>query len=115
MIISSAESIDFTQFSSFIRKSDSFILIAPNLCAVIFDFANDSNGVKTANKLLAHLQQTYRDEKIYSCIVTASNHEGATHMVNELCYLLKYALANYIDDTLVDSSYLSKIYVEVSS
>ena len=63
MIGFTTEFIDFTQFSSLIRKSDSFILIIPNLYAVIFDSTNNSSGIKTANKLMAHLQQTYTSKK----------------------------------------------------
>ena len=113
MTLFATKQIDFTPFSSFIRKSDSFVLIAPNLCAVVFDFTNDANGAKTANKLLAYLQQTYTYEKIYSCVVTASNNESAVQMIDELCHLLKYAITNSIDNMLVDNSYLPKIYVEI--
>ncbi|MDD5156474.1 hypothetical protein [Sulfurimonas sp.] len=113
MIGFSTEPIDFAQFSSSIRKSDSFVLIAPNLCAIILDSVNNSNGIKAANKLLTSFQQTYFSKKIYSCVVTASNHESVKQMIDELYYLLTYAITNAIDDTLVDNSYLSKIYVQI--
>lgn len=110
-----AEPIDFARSTLSIRKSDSFITITPNIYAVILDSANDSNGIKAANKLMAYFQQTHPYTRLYTCAVTASNHESLNQMINELYYLLTYAITNDISNTLIDSSYLSKVYVEVDS
>lgn len=100
----SPEPVELNSLSAFIRESDHFIELKPNICAVILDCANDDNGVKAANNLLSRFQGNFFSTPLYASIVTARDFETPLLMVNDLFYLLDYAITHNMNNMLMDSS-----------
>lgn len=102
------EEIDLNHFASFIRKTDRFITIEPNICAIILDCADCTDGLKTANNLLTIFNKTFFSKKIFAGVATANEHPSSISFINELYYLLKFGIANNMDNQILDSSQLFK-------
>lgn len=100
------ENIDLSQMDSYIRTSDSFIKIQPNLCAVILDFTDGITGVQAANKLLTSFNNTFYEKQIFAAVATANEHTTTMSLINELFNILKFGLTNDMDNLVLDSSYL---------
>ncbi len=98
------ESIDMTPLSAFIRASDRFVVLEPNICAIILDGTADEGGIKAANNLLTYFQNHFFGHSLFASVATASNFIDASHLVHEVFDLLEYAIANNMDNLLIDSS-----------
>lgn len=98
------EEIDMSALSSFIRSSDRFVVLTPNICAVILDSAGDQEGIKAANNLLTYFQNHFFGHTLYAAVSTASNHLDAAQLIHEAFDLLEYAISNNMNNLVVDSS-----------
>ncbi|WP_345993351.1 hypothetical protein [Sulfurimonas sp. HSL-1716] len=108
VLIGFAEELDLTSFESYIRKSDRFIVIKPNLCAIVLDCTDEKGGIKAGNNLLTRFQNLFFSKKLFASVVTASAHKDAIHLVNELYHLLSFGITHNMDNILIDSSQLFK-------
>lgn len=100
----SPDAIDLTSMSNFIRKTDKFVILNNNTCAIFLDSANDESGIKAANNLLTKFQGNAFDTPLYAAIVTASNYASTEVMIRELFYLIDFAIANNINQQVIDHS-----------
>jgi len=103
-IAHSPENIDLSPLSERIRESDRFIIFDHNTCAIVFDFADGTCGIKAANNLLTHFQETFFSTPLYLGIVTASNYDTNSKMVHELFDFLDYAIEHNMNSVLVECS-----------
>ncbi len=100
----SPENIDLSPLSERIRESDRFIILDHNTCAIVFDFADNTCGIKAANNLLTHFQGTFFSTPLYLGIVTAGNYDTNSKMVHELFDFLDYAIEHNMNSVLVECS-----------
>ncbi|MDP2076644.1 MAG: hypothetical protein Q8N01_01815 [Sulfuricurvum sp.] len=96
------EGTDLNQISNFIRSTDRFIVLNHNTCAVILDCSDELRGTKAANNLLTNLQGNFFSKPLYLTIVTASNYESDSKMIQELFYLLDYAIKHNMNHILLE-------------
>lgn len=102
----SPENIDMSPLSQHIRETDRFIVLDHNTCVVIFDCANDEAGTKAANNMLTRFEGTFFSTPLFTSIVTASNYENVSLMMDELFYLLNYAIEHNMKNILMGHSQL---------
>lgn len=102
------ETLDIANICSRIRKSDRYIRLADNLHAVIFDFTDDVEGLKAANKLLTYFQVEHFGKSLYAAIVTSSHEKTPAELVTELFDLLQYAISHNMDNHIMDASLVMK-------
>jgi len=94
---------DLKSFESFIRQTDKFIILEDNMCCVILDCAPSCSGLKAANNMLAGFQSRYFSKSLFSSVVSSDEKKENLQMINELFYILEYAINNNMDNTVVDS------------
>ncbi len=102
------QTLDVANICSRIRKSDRYVRLAENLHAVVFDFADDAEGLKAANKLLTYFQVEHFGQSLYAAIVTSSHQKTPAKLVTELFDLLGYALRHNMDNQVMDASWVMK-------
>ena len=100
----SPEELDLTPLSHFIRESDRFVVLDQHTYAIILDCTDDESGIKAANNLLTHYQGEHFSKPLYTSIVTADNFDTVPLMIQELFYLLDYALEHNMNSILMESS-----------
>lgn len=98
------ESIDAVSISGRIRKSDRYIRLHDNLHAVVFDYTDDVDGLKAANKLLTYFQVEHFGKSLYAAIVTASHEKTPAEIITELFDLLAYSIEHNMDNHVMDAS-----------
>lgn len=109
VIIYTPEPIDlFPLLSKYIRETDHAIMLQDQLYAVIFDSADETKGIKAANKLLTLFQHLYFSHSIFASITTASDYNSPAQMISKLFDLLDYSISHNIDHHVVDASQVMK-------
>lgn len=96
--------IDLNNFQNHIRNTDRLVSLSPNMYAVIFDCADEADGIKATNNLLTKFQQQYFAFPLYAGVVTSSNYKNAKQMIHCLFELLDYGVTNNIDNHVLDIS-----------
>lgn len=98
------DKIDMEAMNAFLRKTDRLVVLSEYVCAVVFDQANDKNGIKAANHLLTHFQAFHFGETLYACVVTASNYSDQSKMVHDIFNLLDYSVSKNMNNLVLDIS-----------
>lgn len=96
--------IDMEAMNAFLRKTDHLVVLNEYTCAVVFDHANDEDGIKAANHLLTYFQAFHFGETLYACVVTASNYSDQSKMVHDIFQLLDYAISENMNNLILDIS-----------
>lgn len=94
--------------SKYIRETDHAIMLQDQLYAVIFDTADETKGIKAADKLLTFFQHLYFSHSIFASITTASDYNSPAQMISKLFDLLDYSISNNIDHHVIDASQVMK-------
>lgn len=94
--------------SKYIRETDHAIMLQDQLYAVVFDTADETKGIKAANKLLTVFQHMYFSQSIFASIITASDYNDPSQMISTLFDLLEYAIDHNMDNHIIDASQVMK-------
>jgi len=106
----SEEDGNLNVLSKNLRKSDRLVMFQKNLCAVIFNSANETNGLKAANNLLTDLQALFFSKHLYMAVVTATHCKSSFQLVYDLFDLLQYAIKNNMNNLVLESSQITGCY-----
>lgn len=108
-LVYTPEPIDLSPLlSKYIRETDDAILLQDQLYAVIFDSADETKGIKAANKLLTIFQHMYFSQSVFASITTAGDYTNPTQMISKLFDLLDYAIDHNMDNHVTDTSQVMK-------
>ncbi len=108
VIYISESDVDLSIFKHHLRSSDIFIMLQENLCAIVFDGANEEEGLKAAENLLAQVQNICFTKHLYMAIVTESTDSTEFQTVHDLFDLLSYALQHNMDNCVIENSQIMK-------
>ncbi len=100
--------IDLRGYCDYKRQSDVFIVLENNLCCLILDCTDANSGVKAANNMLTSFQSHNFSKTLYSSIISSDEYPESERMINELFYVLKYAIENNMDNIVVDAHSMFK-------
>lgn len=98
------EDIDLSLVSDYIRETDRFITLNHNTCAVVFDCTDEITGIKAANNLLTHFQDSFISTPLYVSVVIASNYEADSKMIHELFDLLDNAVEHNMNNIILEQT-----------
>lgn len=98
------EGTDLGVSAKHIRESDIIVFFKPNLCAIVFDNANEDQGIKAANNLLSKIQALFFTKHLYVSTITSHHDKSHFQMIHDLFDLMSYAVTNHMDNLVIDSS-----------
>ncbi|MCK9371793.1 MAG: hypothetical protein M0P91_01240 [Sulfuricurvum sp.] len=104
----SEEEGNLNVLSKNLRKSDRLVMFQKNLCAVIFNSADETNGLKAANNLLTDVQALFFSKHLYMAVVTATNTKSSFQLVYDLFDLLQYAIGHNMNNLVLEASQITK-------
>lgn len=91
-----------------LRESDKIIFLQTNLCAIIFDNANEEPGLKAAENLLYHVQNICFTKHLYMAVATVNSDNKEFQTVHDLFDLIEYALNHNMENSVLESSQVIK-------
>ncbi|MDP3267381.1 MAG: hypothetical protein Q8M39_11200 [Sulfuricurvum sp.] len=100
--------VNLDTFEKHLRESDKIIFLQTNLCAIIFDDANEEQGLKAAENLLSHVQNICFTKHLYMAVVTVNSDNNEFQIVHDLFDLISYALNHNMDNSVLESSQVIK-------
>lgn len=100
--------VDLDMFEKHLRESDKIIFLDTNTCAIIFDDANEEQGLKAAENLLSHVQNICFTKHLYMAVVTVNSDINDFQTVHDLFDLVSYALDYNMDNSVLEKSQIIK-------
>ncbi|NOQ32132.1 MAG: hypothetical protein GQ570_13530 [Helicobacteraceae bacterium] len=109
-LIYSRDEVDFNSFESEIRKTDRFLLLEDNLCALLFDNTAGSGAIKAADNMLTKYEAKHFGKPVYAASVSINDYNTSTEMISKLFYILRNAIDLNIENKVVDKEDIESAY-----
>lgn len=84
------------------RFSDRYIQLDDFTTVLVLDAANDEKGMKAVENIQECFEEEHFGETLYLGVVTASNYDSHTRMIEELFEIINYAISNKQENMIVD-------------
>ncbi|HQS66495.1 MAG TPA: hypothetical protein PLM93_04820 [Sulfuricurvum sp.] len=108
LVYVSETDVSLDTFETHLRESDTIIFLKANLCAIIFDDANEEQGLKAAENLLSLVQDICFTKHLYMAVVTVNSDINDFQTVHDLFDLIAYALDHNMDNSVLEKSQIIK-------
>lgn len=101
-IFYSPTAIDMSDIFLHARSSDTSICLDDFTNAIVLDGANDEKGMKAVENIQECFEEEHFGEILYLGVVTASNYDSHSRMIEELFDIINYAISNKRENMIVD-------------